>query len=105
MSLQAPPEQIARVEFEELRDALGKLPDDQREALVLVGASGFSYEEAAEDLRLRRRHDQEPGQPCPDATGQADVADRRGPSPAAGGHAEKEADAPAEGGTTDNRKR
>jgi RNA polymerase sigma-70 factor (ECF subfamily) len=24
------------------------LPDDQREALVLVGASGFSYEEAAE---------------------------------------------------------
>ena len=25
-----------------------KLPDDQREALVLVGAAGFSYEEAAE---------------------------------------------------------
>jgi RNA polymerase sigma-70 factor, ECF subfamily len=46
-SLQAPPEQIARVEFEELRQALAKLPDDQREALILVGASGFSYEEAA----------------------------------------------------------
>jgi RNA polymerase sigma-70 factor (ECF subfamily) len=46
-SLQAPAEQLARVEFEELREALGKLPDDQREALILVGASGFSYEEAA----------------------------------------------------------
>lgn len=31
-----------------LKDALGKLPDDQREALVLVGAAGLSYEEAAE---------------------------------------------------------
>jgi RNA polymerase sigma-70 factor (ECF subfamily) len=27
--------------------ALAKLPSDQREALLLVGASGFSYEEAA----------------------------------------------------------
>jgi RNA polymerase sigma-70 factor (ECF subfamily) len=35
------------VEFEELRAALAKLPTDQREALILVGASGFSYEEAA----------------------------------------------------------
>ena len=25
-----------------------RLPDDQREALILVGAAGFSYEEAAE---------------------------------------------------------
>ena len=33
--------------FEEFRAALGKLPPDQREALILVGASGFSYEEAA----------------------------------------------------------
>src|SRR5438045_3573335 len=46
-SLQALPEQFARVEFDELRQALAKLPEDQREALVLVGASGFSYEEAA----------------------------------------------------------
>src|SRR6478752_5287768 len=37
-SLQAPPEQFARVEFDELRQALAKLPADQREALVLVGA-------------------------------------------------------------------
>ena len=28
--------------------AFAKLPDEQREALILVGASGFSYEEAAE---------------------------------------------------------
>jgi len=32
---------------ETLLRALAKLPSDQREALVLVGASGFSYEEAA----------------------------------------------------------
>jgi RNA polymerase sigma-70 factor (ECF subfamily) len=29
------------------RTALAKLPSDQREALILVGASGFSYEDAA----------------------------------------------------------
>ena len=32
----------------DFRRALVQLPPDQREALVLVGASGFSYEEAAE---------------------------------------------------------
>lgn len=47
-SLKSQPEQVGRVEFEEFRTALGKLPPDQREALILVGASGFSYEEAAE---------------------------------------------------------
>jgi len=46
-SLKSHPEQHGRVEFEEFRAALGKLPQDQREALLLVGASGFSYEEAA----------------------------------------------------------
>src|SRR5277367_4122558 len=35
------------VEVEEFRTALAKLPSDQREALILVGASGFSYEDAA----------------------------------------------------------
>jgi RNA polymerase sigma-70 factor (ECF subfamily) len=35
------------VEFEEFRVALAKLPSGQCEALLLVGASGFSYEEAA----------------------------------------------------------
>lgn len=47
-TLKSQPEQTSRVEFEEFRAALDKLPDDQREALILVGASGFSYEEAAE---------------------------------------------------------
>jgi RNA polymerase sigma-70 factor, ECF subfamily len=46
-TLKSQPEQHGRVEFEEFRTALAKLPPDQREALVLVGASGFSYEEAA----------------------------------------------------------
>ena len=46
-SLKSPPQQQSRVEFEEFRAALAKLPSDQREALLLVGASGFSYEEAA----------------------------------------------------------
>jgi RNA polymerase sigma-70 factor, ECF subfamily len=41
------PEQTGRVEFEEFRAALAKLPSDQREALILVGASGFSYDDAA----------------------------------------------------------
>ncbi len=36
------------------------LPDEQREALVLIGASGFSYEEAAVDLRRPRRNREEP---------------------------------------------
>jgi RNA polymerase sigma-70 factor, ECF subfamily len=31
-----------------LRNALNMLPDDQREALILVGAGGLAYEEAAE---------------------------------------------------------
>jgi RNA polymerase sigma-70 factor (ECF subfamily) len=47
-TLKTQPEQTSRVEFEEFRQALSKLPEDQREALILVGASGFSYEEAAD---------------------------------------------------------
>jgi RNA polymerase sigma-70 factor (ECF subfamily) len=46
-TLKTQPEQTSRVEFEEFRTALAKLPADQREALILVGASGFSYDEAA----------------------------------------------------------
>ena len=45
--LKSHPEQLGRIEFEEFRNALAHLPDEQREALILVGASGFSYEEAA----------------------------------------------------------
>ena len=42
------PEQHGHMEMQDFRSALTKLPDDQREALILVGAAGFSYEEAAE---------------------------------------------------------
>jgi RNA polymerase sigma-70 factor, ECF subfamily len=45
--LKVQPEQGARLDFEDFRTALAKLPHDQREALLLIGASGFSYEEAA----------------------------------------------------------
>jgi len=41
------PEQSTRLEINEFREALKALPAEQREALILVGASGFSYEEAA----------------------------------------------------------
>ena len=46
-SLKSPPQQHSRLEFEEVRGALAKLLPDQREALILVGAAGFSHEEAA----------------------------------------------------------
>jgi len=46
-SLKSAPEQHGRLEFKELFAALAKLPLVQREALLLVGASGFSYDEAA----------------------------------------------------------
>jgi RNA polymerase sigma-70 factor, ECF subfamily len=45
--LKTQPAQGVHLEFEEFRAALDKLPQDQREALILVGASGFSYEDAA----------------------------------------------------------
>jgi len=47
-SLTSHPEQHGQLELTEFREALGKLPEEQREALILVGASGFSYEEAAD---------------------------------------------------------
>ena len=47
-NLKTQPEQSSRLEFKELQQALAKIPADQREALILVGASGFAYEEAAE---------------------------------------------------------
>jgi RNA polymerase sigma-70 factor (ECF subfamily) len=46
-SLTSAPQQPGRLEFKELFAALAKLPLVQREALLLIGASGFSYDEAA----------------------------------------------------------
>ncbi len=41
------PEQYGSLDLQDFRRALEQLPPDQREAIILVGASGFSYEEAA----------------------------------------------------------
>jgi RNA polymerase sigma-70 factor (ECF subfamily) len=41
------PDQHARLDYEDFLTALAKLLPDQREALLLVGAQGMSYEEAA----------------------------------------------------------
>jgi RNA polymerase sigma-70 factor (ECF subfamily) len=41
------PDHDGRLALADFRRALSQLPDEQREALVLTGASGFSYEEAA----------------------------------------------------------
>ena len=39
---------IASLELDEVSRALAKLPEDQREALILIGAGGLSYEEVSE---------------------------------------------------------
>ena len=41
------PDQDARLALRDFHEALLRLPLEQREALILVGAQGFSYEEAA----------------------------------------------------------
>ncbi|WP_274627549.1 RNA polymerase sigma factor [Arvimicrobium flavum] len=42
------PSQQGKLDLQDFRGALEQLPEDQREAIILIGASGFSYEEAAE---------------------------------------------------------
>lgn len=46
-ALAAPDDPEATLALDEVRLCLAALPDDQREALVLVAAGGFAYEEAA----------------------------------------------------------
>ena len=41
------PEHDGRLAMNDFKVAFEQLPDEQREALILVGGSGFSYEEAA----------------------------------------------------------
>ncbi|MDO5368792.1 RNA polymerase sigma factor [Paracoccus sp. (in: a-proteobacteria)] len=41
------PEHDGRLAMNDFKVAFAQLPDEQREALILVGGSGFSYEEAA----------------------------------------------------------
>jgi RNA polymerase sigma-70 factor (ECF subfamily) len=45
--LVAPPVQLASAELADVSRAMVLLPADQREALILVGAGGFTYHEAA----------------------------------------------------------
>jgi RNA polymerase sigma-70 factor (ECF subfamily) len=47
-ALFAPPTQDWSVAMRSLQAALARLPDEHREALILVGAAGLTYEEAAE---------------------------------------------------------
>ncbi|MDP2620879.1 MAG: sigma-70 family RNA polymerase sigma factor [Hyphomicrobiales bacterium] len=42
-----PPRQLDRLHVADVLDALEALPDDRREALVLVGVEGMSYRDAA----------------------------------------------------------
>src|SRR5215212_443681 len=42
------PEQQGKLDFQDTRTALAKLPPDQGEALLLVAAEGLSYDEVAE---------------------------------------------------------
>jgi RNA polymerase sigma-70 factor (ECF subfamily) len=47
-TLVATSDPTAVIELDELRRAMLRLPDQQREALILVGAGGWSYEEVAQ---------------------------------------------------------
>ncbi|MCI0736054.1 MAG: sigma-70 family RNA polymerase sigma factor [Beijerinckiaceae bacterium] len=46
-NLSTAPAQSGHMDLLDFRAALQQLPSDQREALILIGASGLSYEEAA----------------------------------------------------------
>lgn len=46
--LAVPPGQHGAADLTDVKAALAVLPDDQREALVLIAAAGLSYEEAAQ---------------------------------------------------------
>jgi RNA polymerase sigma-70 factor (ECF subfamily) len=46
--LKTHPDQQSHLDYEDFLTALAKVPPDQRVALLLVGAQGLSYEEAAE---------------------------------------------------------
>ena len=46
-NVSVPPQQFGHLDMADMHVALGRLPPNQREALLLTAASGFSYEEAA----------------------------------------------------------
>ncbi len=47
MNASVPPTQLTHLEFDDMQKALMKLSADHREALLLITAEGFSYEDAA----------------------------------------------------------
>jgi RNA polymerase sigma-70 factor, ECF subfamily len=47
------PDQEDKLALQDLSAALERLPQDQREAIILVGAEGMSYEDAAEALGVK----------------------------------------------------
>lgn len=47
-SMSEKPAHDGHLQMADFRRAFAQLPDEQREALILVGASGFAYEEAAD---------------------------------------------------------
>ncbi len=47
------PDQEDRLAIRDLSAALEKLPHEQREAIILVGAEGLSYDDAAEALGVK----------------------------------------------------
>lgn len=47
MSASVPASQLTHLEFDDMRKALMRLSPDHREALLLITAEGFSYEDAA----------------------------------------------------------
>jgi RNA polymerase sigma-70 factor (ECF subfamily) len=47
------PDQEDRIVVQDLYGALAKLPQEQREAILLVGAEGMSYEETADALGVK----------------------------------------------------
>ncbi|KJZ18561.1 RNA polymerase sigma factor [Loktanella sp. S4079] len=51
-TLSEKPQHDGRLALGDFEKAFAQLPDEQREALILVGASGFSYEEAAETCEV-----------------------------------------------------
>ena len=51
-ALATKPEHDGRLQLQDLLAAIRELPDEQREALLLIGASGYSYEEAAEKANV-----------------------------------------------------
>ena len=51
-TLSQKPDHDGRMAMNDFETQFAKLPSEQREALMLVGAMGFSYEEAAETCRV-----------------------------------------------------